>query len=340
MAQLAADITSFVVNFREPISKSTPHIYLSALPFSPKNSKLSESFLHQYPHTLSVFAGQEVYWPAVLNILEEHTGFVWSVAFSPDGKYVVSGSYDKTIRVWDAKTGITVSGPFEGHTDSVFSVAFSPDGKYVVSGSADRMIRVWDAETGNTVSGPFEGHTDSVWSVAFSPDGKYVVSGSYDKTIRIWDAEKGNTVSWPFEGHTDCVWSVAFSPDGKYVVSGSYDKTIRVWDAKKDNTVSGPSKGHTGSVKEKVLSQISDDGHISTWGDGLALSDDGWVHNINFGLLFWIPLQNRRGLVWPRTRAIMGVAATVLDFSQFVHGSCWEKCLHKGTRSDTGVMSI
>jgi WD40 repeat protein len=192
----------------------------------------------------------------------------------------------------------------------------------------DKTIRVWDAEKGNTVSGPFEGHTDRVSSVAFSPDGKYVVSGSLDKTIRVWDAEKGNTVSGPFEGHTDRVSSVAFSPDGKYVVSGSLDKTIRIWDAEKGNAVSGPFDGHTSSIKEKVL-LLSDDGHISTWGDSLALSDDGWVRDINFGLLFWVPLRNRRGLVWPRTRAIMGVAVTVLDFGQFVHGSSWEQCRYK-----------
>jgi WD40 repeat protein len=97
------------------------------------------------------------------------TALVTSVAFSPDGKRVVSGSRDKTIRVWDAETGAVVSGPFEGHSSAVISVAFSPDGKRIVSGSDDKTIRVWDAETGDVVSGPFEGHRTYVSSVAFSP---------------------------------------------------------------------------------------------------------------------------------------------------------------------------
>jgi WD40 repeat protein len=106
------------------------------------------------------------------------------VAFSPDGKQVVSGSLDETIRVWDAEMGVIVSGPFEGHSDSVTSVAFSPDGKRVVSGSDDKTIRVCDAEAGMIISGPFDGHSNLVTSVAFSPDGKQVVSGSSDCTIQ------------------------------------------------------------------------------------------------------------------------------------------------------------
>jgi WD40 repeat protein len=85
---------------------------------------------------------------------------VTSVAFSADGKYIVSGSWDKTIRMWDAQTGKLVSDPFEGHTNSVTSVAFSADGKYIVSGSWDKTIRMWDAQTGKLVSDPFEGHTN------------------------------------------------------------------------------------------------------------------------------------------------------------------------------------
>ena len=222
-----------------------------------------------------------------------------------------------------------VSGPFEGHTGRVSSIAFSPDGKYVILGSDDETICVWDAKEGNIVSGPFKGHTGQVSSVAFSPDGKHVVSGAWDNTTCIWDVEKGNTVSRPFEGHTDSVMSVAFSHDGKYVVSGSLDKTIHIWNVKESNMV--PFGGH--SVKDK-LPLLSDGADISTWGDSLALSDDGWVHDIKFELLFWIPLQNRKGLVWPRTTAIMGVPVTVLDFSQFVHGSSWGKCLHVCTRQE------
>jgi WD40 repeat protein len=85
-------------------------------------------------------------WPSIQNVLKGHTEWVASVAFSPDGKHIVSGSGDKTIRVWNADSGEVVSGPFEGHTHWVMSVAFSPDGKRTVSGSDDMTIRVWNAD--------------------------------------------------------------------------------------------------------------------------------------------------------------------------------------------------
>jgi WD40 repeat protein len=110
-----------------------------------------------------------------------------SVAFSPDGKRIVSGGYDKTIRLWDVATGTQIGEPLRGHMRWVTSVAFSPDGKQIVSGSFDNTIRLWDAATGTQIGEPPLGHKGAVLSVAFSPDGKRIVSGSEDKTIRIWD---------------------------------------------------------------------------------------------------------------------------------------------------------
>jgi len=121
---------------------------------------------------------------------------VLSVAFSPDGKHIVSSSDDKTVRVWDAELGQAIGEPLQGHSDSVWSVAFSPDGKHIVSGSADNTVRVWDAESGQAIGEPLQGHSDGVWSVAFSPDGKHIVSGSSDNTVQVWDAAfEGTCVS-------------------------------------------------------------------------------------------------------------------------------------------------
>jgi tetratricopeptide (TPR) repeat protein len=106
------------------------------------------------------------------------------VAFSPDGKTIVSGSSDGTVRLWDLG-GNPIGQPFEGHKGSVNSVAFSPDGKTIVSGGSDGRVRLWDLR-GNPIGEPFEGHIDDVNSVAFSPDGETLVSGSSDETVRLW----------------------------------------------------------------------------------------------------------------------------------------------------------
>ncbi|QRV86997.1 hypothetical protein RhiJN_15015 [Ceratobasidium sp. AG-Ba] len=180
--------------------------------------------------------------------LTGHTNWVYSVAYSPDGAYIASGSSDNTIRMWDAHTSQQVGHPLTGHTQSVWSVAYSPDGAYIASGSKDKTIRMWDAHTGQHVGHPLTGHTDSVLSVAYSPDGAYIASGSSDTTIRMWDAHTGQQVGHPLTGHTDSVLSVAYSPDGAYIASGSSDNTIRMWDAHTGQQVGHPLTGHTDSV--------------------------------------------------------------------------------------------
>ena len=254
--ELARDMWKFTAGFASVISQSVPHIYLSALAFSPQSSALSKMYRKQFPQTLHAQTGGLGNWPALQNVIFGHSGWVTSVAFSPDGRHIVSGSGDKTIRVWDAEIGAMVVGPLEGHSSWVTSVAFSPDGTHIVSGSGDRTIRLWDAKTGDMVIPPLEAHTSYVTSVAFSPDGKHIVSGSWDKTIRVWGPEEGVMIARSFEGHSSSVTSVAFSPDGSHIVSSSEDKTIRVWDVKTGVTVVGPFGG-------------------SNWVTSVAFSPDG-----------------------------------------------------------------
>ncbi|QRV80557.1 Vegetative incompatibility protein HET-E-1 [Ceratobasidium sp. AG-Ba] len=180
--------------------------------------------------------------------LQGHTQWVTSVGYSPDGAYIVSGSYDKTVRIWSARTGEQVGQPLHGHTQWVTSVGYSPDGAYIVSGSSDNTVRVWSARTGEQVRQPLHGHTSSVTSVGYSPDGAYIVSGSYDKTVRIWSARTGEQVGQPLHGHTDSVTSVGYSPDGAYIVSGSLDDTVRIWSVRTGEQVRQPLHGHTSLV--------------------------------------------------------------------------------------------
>jgi WD40 repeat protein len=176
--------------------------------------------------------------------LAGHTDVVLSVACSPDGQYIVSGSKDYTMRVWDTTTGAQRH-VMSGHSAPVFRVAFSPNGEWIVSASLDHTIRVWDAATG-AHHHTMEGHADAVSVAAFSPNGQFIVSGSADQTIRLWDATTGHP-GHVMRGHDDGVWAVAFSQDGRLVASGSFDNTVRLWDAA-TGTQHRVMSGHTGLV--------------------------------------------------------------------------------------------
>jgi WD40 repeat protein len=180
-----------------------------------------------------------------------HTGPVACVAFSPDGKRILTGSWDDTAKLWDAETGQEIR-TFSGHTDWVTSVAFSPDGKQVLTGSYDRTAKLWDVETGQEIH-TFSGHTSWVTSVAFSPDGMRVLTGSRYSRAKLWDAKTGQEIL-TFRGSLlPGALSVAFSPDGTQILTGSYDGTAKLWEAETGQEIR-PFSGHTNGTLSVAFS--------------------------------------------------------------------------------------
>jgi hypothetical protein len=173
----------------------------------------------------------------------QHRSSLWNVAFSPDGKTVLTCSDDGTARLWDAATGRPIAAPMQ-HGDQVIAAAFSPDGKAVLTSSSG-IARLWDAVTGRPIAAPMQ-HRNSVWAVAFSPDGKAALTGSEDHTARLWDSATGQPIGLPMQ-HRGRVLSVAFSPDGKAVLTGSADQTARLWDAATGQPIGVPMQ-HRGTV--------------------------------------------------------------------------------------------
>ena len=224
-----------------------------------------------------------------------HAGPVTSVAWSPKGDKILSGSYDKTCIIWDAATGDKVS-ELEGHTSFVMSVAWSPKGDQILSGSRDNTCIIWDAVTGDKIT-LLEGHAGCVNGVAWSGD--QVVSCSDDKTLIIWDVASGKQVS-KLEGHLDGVLSVAWNPVAKQLVSGSKDKTAIVWDTASGEKIS-ELKGHTDWVRSvswsddgKQIATGSDDKTVLVWDAGKGQQVSKLEGHTDFVMnVAWSPSGNR-----------------------------------------------
>lgn len=207
--------------------------------------------------------------PRLRAFLHGHTGWVSSVAFSPDTTMLASASSDDTIILWDVATRRPIGEPLAGHTMWVNSVAFSPDGRKLASGGGDGIIILWDAKEGIPLRQPLTGHAQGVNSIAFSPEGSTLASGSSDNTVILWDVATGEPVGQPLTGHTGPVHSVAFSPDGQTVASGSEDHTIILWNVATGQPIGRPLTGHTLAVRSVAFSP-----------DGQTLASGGWDRSV------------------------------------------------------------
>lgn len=202
--------------------------------------------------------------------LTGHLDTIWRMAFSPDGKRLVTASHDKTARIWDTNTGqllVTLS----GHTGTLESAAFSSDGRRVVTASADGTARIWDAQTGESLRTlkwqSSSGIGNAMLGAAFSPDGRRVLTVSNDHLARIWDVETG-AITTVLAGHVEWVWAGQFSPDGQRVVTASRDRTARVWDISTGKTIALLD----GNTKDVWTASFSPDGQQVITGslDGTA----------------------------------------------------------------------
>src|SRR5215510_9403693 len=208
-----------------------------------------------------------------------NSGIVYSVAFSPDGKTLASGSSDNTIRLWDVGAGRLIRS-ITGHGGAVYSVAFSPDGKTLASSSEegnDSALRLWDVNTGRLIRS-FEERNTWVPTVAFSPDGKMIASGNHEQVVKLWDVGTGNLIR-SFVGHRNTIHSVAFSPDGKKLASGSIDHKVKLWDLSTGKLIRSYDGEYFNAVAfspdGKTLAAGSNDRTVKLW----DVSDGSLIHS-------------------------------------------------------------
>lgn len=249
----------------------------------------------------------------LVNTIAGHLEQVHAIAVSPQGNFIVSGSDDKTIKIWqaivgeDGRPGVRPIRTLSGHTDYVRAVAISPDGQVLASGSNDKTIRLWmlgSGQSGLAQGTPLialNGHSNWVRSVAFSPNGQLLASCGDDTTINIWYLRTGQLLN-VLSGHTDYIRCLAFSPDGQTLATGSDDKTIDIWNLGIDGRTSGEPiltlEGHSGYVRcltfspdGQFLVSGSDDQTLTIWQFGIDEEGRPVVSPLNI-------LVGHTGLIW------------------------------------------
>jgi WD40 repeat protein/transcriptional regulator with XRE-family HTH domain len=232
-----------------------------------------------------------------VRVLQAHTGSVNSVAFTTGrdlaNSYLLSGSDDHTVRVWDVASGACVQ-LIQGHGLSLYSVAYSPDSRYLLSANSDTTLALWDVEQPSPLH-ILRGHTHPVYAAGWSADGKWLASGGYDQTIRIWDAQTRDSVR-VLQGHSDIVYRTVWHPTSHLLASASVDQTVRLWDAHSGQCL-WIGDDHTSPVNEVVwspdgewLASCSADRTVRIWRaqDGTLVHTLA-AHNSSVAGVAWSP---------------------------------------------------
>ncbi len=229
--------------------------------------------------------------PQEKRVLKAHRGYASTIAFSPDGQTLISGSNDKTLRVWEVSSGKLVR-TLAGHSDAIFAVCFILDGKDVAAGSGDMDVSLWHLERGQRYD-ILRGHDGGVLTLAYDANKRILASGSGDTSVRLWQLP-GNQLIHVLEQHRHPVRSLAFNHNGTILASGSEDFTIKLWDAKLGRFTTNII-GHTDAVitlafnpQGNILASGSQDSTIKLWevasGETMyTLTDHShWVRTVAF----------------------------------------------------------
>ncbi len=254
-------------------------------------------------------------------------GTISSLAFSPDGQFLVSANHDQTLQLWRIPEGTRIGEPLRGHTKEVSSVAFSADGKMLASGGWDDTVRRWNTSDGKPLGEALQGHDGPVTCVAWSPNGAFLISGGLDRTLQMWNARTGLPLEKPLFAHEQSLSTCIFSPDGRFFLTGGEDQTVRQWETSNRQPIGFPWNGTRGRPAALAFRPdghwvvaASEDGHLQLWdvptatalasglyghsaaATGVAFSADGrWLASVgrDHNLRVWStdPLARQTGWV-------------------------------------------
>ena len=246
--------------------------------------------------------------------------FAQSVAFSPDGKTVLTANWNKTARIWDAETGEELK-TITGHTDNwMESAAFSPDGTKIVTACRDKTVRIWDTESGKELKKiEWDTFFSKVHSAAFSPDGKRIITADSEGVTQLWDAESGEELM-VLKDATGAVSTASFSPDGKKIVRAHSFAPIRIYDTESGQVLKTMTKPNRGGHS---LATFSPDGKriVAVYGPGN--DEDGYVIQIFDAESGKVLIETEKNRFWIRCVAFSADGKKIVSIGNDPYTRIW-----------------